>query len=150
MKDGEEDVFDLLEAGKSVKARGEDGKVVALCYFTPRRKPDYWRTAWFESNWIADRKCHFDSRKRNQSDFFLPFERYAEAAAAAKEEIEAGRRPMLPSQDVPAMPAPAAAAPRPEEPEKPMMAHELQQILREEREADIWNQRLLRERDRDR
>jgi hypothetical protein len=137
MKEDEEDeFFDLLEAGKTIKARAEDGKLVALFYFEP--EPDcYWRTAWFESNWIPDRKCYFDSRERDYPDFYLPWERYAEAALAAKEAIEAG----LMAKPAPPAPAPLASAPAPvtplpavAKPEQPKPAQNLQQEPRREME----------------
>jgi hypothetical protein len=147
------DLFTKLESGAKIKA-ASDGHPLAAMRFVPRREDDYWRTALFDSPYLPAKKQYFDCRKRTYRDFFSPWEHFIEAALAAKEEILSGRRP-LPSE-IPAAAAPAKRQqpePRPElpeEPEEPIMAHDLQRLLREEREAAIWNQRILRERNRDR
>jgi hypothetical protein len=147
------DLFTKLESGAKIKAAA-DGLPLAAMRFVPRREDDEWRTAMLESPYLPAKKHYFDSRKQTYPDFFSPWQHYIQAALAAKAEILSGRRPM-PSA-VPAKPAvaPAKRAPEPrpelpEEPEEPMLAHELQRILREEREAAIWNQRILREKQRE-
>jgi hypothetical protein len=133
------DLFTELEAGESREIMDDaDGRPLALIRFVPRSEADYWRTAQLISPYLDEKKQYFDSRKQDYPDFFAPWQRYIEAARVAKAEILSGRKPMpTPASAKHASRAPAAApAARPEPPEEPMMAHELQRLLREKRDFD--------------
>jgi hypothetical protein len=105
------DLFAKLESGAEIEEMDAEGRPLALIRFVPRREDDYWRTAELMSPYLPATKCYFDSRKQDYPDFFAPWQRYVEAARAAKEEILSGRKPMpSPSVAKPAARAPAAAS----------------------------------------
>jgi hypothetical protein len=133
------DLFAKLESGGQIEEVDADGRPLALIRFAPRHEEDYWRTAEFISPYLPTRRSYFDSRKSNYPDFFLPWERYVEAALAVRDDILAGRTP--PPSELLAKPTPVAAPvrrqqePRPDE--EPMKVHEYQRLLREKREMDF-------------
>jgi hypothetical protein len=135
----EDGLFAKLEAGEEIEEVDAEGTLLALMYFVPRREEDHWRTAIFESRYLHEKKQYFDSRKQDYPEFWQPWERYIEAARAAKADILAGRIP-------PPSPGPAetAAPPAPvaEEPpvaereEPPMLVADYQRELRRQMEQE--------------
>jgi hypothetical protein len=141
-----------LEDGKERRVLDGEGNPVAAAWLLSDEP--ILRPVRFESAYLPHRIVHTDARYPDPEELHRKWRAFVgEARAAHKQEIEdAGRRPMpseLAAKAATVVPAPKRQEPPPEEPEKPMLAHEMQRILREEREAAIRHQRLLREKQRE-